>query len=193
MDMHLGPRKRAEVLVDSYEKYDAIPLVKKTLVLNEGFDNNIRGWKVGSGTDYTMTVAAGEMYMGTVSTAWQNTILLADLKETDNFEIETRMKASSSNITNGRNSFIWGGSMSSWYFFRVDPYYGAVEIGRGTYASINDTGYLGSGTYNVFTVRKVKQLYYYFINGNYTGKELANSFYGAAMSVDYLKVSRLTL
>jgi hypothetical protein len=197
------PRERAEVAADNYEKYDAIPPARKTLLLNEGFDNNTRGWKVGSGTDYTMTIAAGEMSIGTASTARQNTISLTDLKETDNFELETRMQASSTNSTNGRNAFIWGASTSSWYFFRVDPYSEVVEIGRGTHASIDDTGYLRSGTYYVFTVRKVKQLYYYFINGNYAGKELANSFYGPAigfeagrntsMSVDYLKVSRLNL
>jgi hypothetical protein len=197
------PRERAEVAADNYEKYDAIPPARKTLLLNEGFDNNTRGWKVGSGTDYTMTIAAGAMSIGTASTARQNTISLTDLKETDNFELETRMQASSTNSTNGRNAFIWGASTSSWYFFRVDPYSGVVEIGRGTHASINDTGYLRSGTYYLFTVRKVKQLYYYFINGNYVDKELANAFYGPAigfeagrntsMSVDYLKVSRLNL
>jgi extradiol dioxygenase family protein len=57
--------------------------------------------------------------------------------------------------------------------------------------------------YDVLTVRKVKHLYYYFINGKYISKELINSFYGPAigfeagrnttMWVDYLKVSRLTL
>lgn len=200
------PRERAEVVVDNYEKYEAIPLSRKTILLNEGFDNNTRGWKVGTGTDYNMTIAAGIMSIGTVSTARQNTISLTELKETDNFEIETRMEASGTNRTNtlnGRNSFIWGGSTGSWYFIRVDPYNGAIEIGRGTHASLDNAGYLGSATYNVFTVRKVKHLYYYFINGRYIGKELANAFYGQAigfeagpntsMSVDYLKVSRLAL
>jgi hypothetical protein len=39
-------------------------------------DNNTRGWKVASGTDYSMTVAAGEMYIGTLTTARQNMIAL---------------------------------------------------------------------------------------------------------------------
>jgi hypothetical protein len=189
--------------VDNYENYNAIPLTKKALLLNEGFDNNTRGWKVASGTDYTMTVAAGEMYIGTLSTARQNTISLTDLKETDDFEIEARMKMSSINSTNGGNSLVWGVSTSSWYFFRVNPYNGTLEIGRGTHTSIDDTGSMTTGVYKLFTVRKVKNLYYYFIDGGYIDKELVNSFYGPAIGfeagrnttlwVDYLKVSRLTL
>ena len=196
------PRERTEA-VDNYEKYAAIPLTKKVLLLNEGFDNNTRGWKVASGTDYTMTIAAGEMYIGTVSSARQNTISLTDLKETDDFEIEARMKMSSINSTNGGNALVWGGSTSSWYFFRVNPYTGALAIGRETRTSIDDTGFMTTGVYKLFTVRKVKNLYYYFIDGEYIDKELINSFYGPAigfeagrnttMWVDYLKVSRLTL
>jgi hypothetical protein len=196
------PRERTEA-VDNYEKYAAIPLTRKALLLNEGFDNNTRGWKVASGTDYTVTVAAGELYMGTVSSARQNTISLAELKETDDFEIETRMKMSSTNSTNGGNSLVWGGSTSSWYFIRVNPYNGALEIGRGTRTSIGNTGLMTTGVYKLFTVRKVKNLYYYFVDGEYIDKELVNSFYGPAvgfeagrnttMWVDYLKVSRLTL
>jgi hypothetical protein len=197
------PRERDEVVVDNYEKYEAISLTKKVPILNEGFDNNTRGWKVGGGTDYTMTIAAGEMYIGTLSTARQNTISLADLKEADNFEIETRVKMSSITSSNGGNSLLWGGSTSSWYFFRGNPYTGAIEIGREARPSINDSGFMSTEIYNVLTVRKVKHLYYYFINGKYIGKEMVNSFYGPAigfeagrntsMWVDYLKVSRLTL
>ncbi len=196
------PRERTEA-VDNYENYNAIPLTKKTLILNEGFDNNTRGWKVASGTDYTMTVAAGELYIGTLSSARQSTISLTDLKETDDFEIEARTKMSSINSANGGNALVWGGNASSWYFFRVNPYTGGLEIGRGTHASIANTGLVTTGVYKLFTVRKVKNLYYYFIDGGYIDKELVNSFYGPAigfeagrnttMWVDYLKVSRLTL
>jgi hypothetical protein len=196
------PLRRTEA-VDNYENYNAIPLTKKTLLLNEGFDNNTRNWKVASGTDYTMTVASGELYIGTLSSARQSTISLTDVKETEDFEIETRMRTSSTNSTNGGGSLVWGGSTSSWYFFRVNPYTGALEIGRGTRPSIANTGSITTGMYKVFTVRKVKNLYYYFIDGGYIDKELVNAFYGPAIGfeagrnttlwVDYLKVSRLTL
>jgi hypothetical protein len=197
------PRQRTEVVADNYEKYDAIPLARKTLVLTESFDNNTRGWKVGSGSDYTMIVAAGELHLATGSTARQNTISLAELKEGDNFEIEARVKLSNTNNANGGNALIWGASTGSWYFFRVNLYTDYAEIGRGTSTLIRESVYSNMQAYDVLTVRKVKNLYYYFFNGQYVSKELVNSFYGpaigfeagrnTAMWVDHLKVSRLTL
>ncbi len=198
-----SPRERDEVVVDNYEKYGAIPLAKRTLILNEGFDNNTRGWKVTGGTDYTMTIAAGELYIGTGSTARQNTISLPDLKEVDNFEIEARVRMANTSNTNGGSALIWGGSTSSWYFFRLNLYTDYAEMGRGTHVSMSESVYSNMESYDILTVRKVKHIYYYFINGQYINKELVNSFYGPTIGfeadrngsiwVDYLKVSRLTL
>ncbi len=197
------PRERTEVLVDNYEKYDAIPLSRKTILLNEGFDNNTRGWKVGSGTDYTMAIAAGVLSISTVSTARQSTIPVTDLKETDNFEIEARLSNFQAVSSNGGTALIWGSSPGSAYFFRGNPYSGTIEIGRETRTTITESGFMNGEMYKVLTVRKVKHLYYYFINGTYISKEMVNSFYGPSIGfeggrntntrIDYLKVSRLTL
>ncbi len=201
-----NPPPRERIVVDKYDEYGFIPANRKTLILDEQFTTNTRGWRqVTSSPDYTITSSGGEMYMLTRSTRQQNTISFPELQSTGNFEIEALVKLSNSSNYEG-SSLIWGGNINArqWSFFEANDYSQALRSGRMGGIESNYRSYAYSrGAYNKFTVRKVASTCYYFINETYLGKEPFSPFYGAAigfeagfqttMRVDYLKVSRLNI
>ncbi len=200
-----NPPPRERVVVDNYEKYDFIPLNKKTVLLNEEFNTNARGWRyVTSSPDYETTVFDGQFNLFTRYTPQQNTISFPELQSTDNFEIETSIRIEYA-LSDGACSLLWGGSTTTagqWTYLQVDED-DRVAAGRwqGSFASYR-VNYRAEN-FNTFTVRKVKNTYYYFINGTYLGKvpfvpldgpRIGFGAFGFTdMSVDYLRVKRLTL
>ncbi|MBD0255653.1 MAG: hypothetical protein ICV83_08025 [Cytophagales bacterium] len=201
-----NPAPRERVVVDNYNKYDFIPLNKKTILLNEEFNTNARGWRhVTSSPDYETTVLGGQLNLFTRYTPQQNTISFPELKSTDDFEIEASIKIDYT-LSDDGCLLLWGGSTTAarrWTYLQVDDEDDRLVAGnwQATFASYR-FGYR-TDEFNTYTVRKVKSTYYYFMNGTYLGKVPFVPLDGPVigfeasdftdMSVDYLRVKRLML
>ena len=199
------PRERAEVAADNYEKYDAIAPAKKILILNEEFNANTRGWRVvTTSPEYNLTIEGGELDMFTRYNTQLNTISLPELKGTDDFEIEASILIDYT-WDRGSATLLWGGSTATakqWSYVRLDDNTETFTVGRvNEFYETYSSGYNSEG-YNTIIIRKVKNTYYYFINGRYQGKKPFTVLdgpkigfeagYNTQMYVDYLRVRRLT-
>ncbi len=218
-----SPRERpVVVVVDNYEKYGYVTSADRTLLLNEGFDNNNRKWKT-SGTYYYrpyylaangyLTMANEPGYLGNSSSLapYVNTIDFPELTGTGNFEIEASMQTDT-RYSGYNDLLIWGASATTpqkrlcWansYFLS----YVAIRNDNGlvvnekTYSVGKDKIY--QGEFNKITIRQVKNTCYYFLNEVLVAKQPASSFYGTQigfqvgsnswMEVDYLRVNRLVI
>lgn len=197
---------------DYYRTYDGIADSLRSDLLIDDFTDNNNNWYVTSGQqgDNYCFIQGGNLVFGSnITNSYLNSLSL-QINTSLDFEIEASMKISRSSETN-YNGVIWGGDFSAGVDFYTmmfnasqNSWLGYTE--GGNYVPWQDftTGNVnGIFNENLFTVRKVDDTYYFFINKVFIKSETFLPFFGNQIGfkvgahneiqVDYLKVYYLDL
>jgi hypothetical protein len=210
----VNPAPREKKIVQTYNLYGYVAEGNKEMLMNEPFNNNNRLWSstftttqshifVGNGLLNMMASSSGPLISTTeLSTFTGNT----------NFEIECLMQIERDR-SGGGNRIIWGYDLNSkkYNYLEINNYSDLISVGRfdGNVTTKNtvemydwDGDYYYQG-YNKFTIRKVNNMYYYFINDTFIYQEPFSSFAGTRMglqvgtsnelNVEWLTVKKLNL
>lgn len=176
----------------------------KEYVFEENFNNNSRTWKVGNESEREFTIAGGYYTLENYAEKAKLTYRPADFDETNDFEIETSMKyIYGEDLTS--HALLWanGNSMDYGFYFTAAGSY-KIAYYDGSYKDIVDftqTSALKRGEFNKFTVRKVGNQYYFFINEIFIYQTDFRDFFGkqigfqvsskSKIQIDYVKVAYL--
>lgn len=186
-------------------EYDAIPNGVKTIVFEDGFDNNKHNWDLKSNLTATQSITDGTFQFGALSpqhgeVAVRNIYLL----QQKNYEIETKVRLEKGDSEDG-NGLVWGSAINYEKFtfgIRRDGY----SINQNATSVCERIPWMPSelvniGEYNLLTVRKVNGMCYFFLNRHLVHSMPFNyflvnniGFMVAANSLviaDYLKVAYL--
>lgn len=207
-----NPEPRERKIEEAYLKYASFPAAKKEVLLREDFINNTRNWRVIPSFQYSILIQNGLLVMRSdYPGSERSTITVNTFTGRDNFELETYIKEDFTNHTKIRNRFIWGfnASTNQYRFIEIDDdngefYIGTSGGGNSTinyYPTPNGPVTYNRGGFNKYTIRKIDNMYYYFLNETCLFTEPFSSFSGYeigfqvgnynAMRIDYLTISKL--
>jgi hypothetical protein len=185
----------------SFPAYASIDPGSKEAVFTENFSNNFNSWSVGSSAEVVSRISGGLLYFE--SKAAGKAFFLSktiNLDASRNFEIEASIR-----FVSGQNSAMlqWGGSGSGdLYFYGFTPDSSAF-VGNWTEGvSASRAGLrIAPAQFTKFTIRRIGQWYYLYLNEEIYDVLSFESFYGnlfafyigpqSAIEVDYLRFSHL--
>ena len=199
---------RVSYLKKNKKQYDSYSYDDRTLLLYESFSDNDRGWETGKTAYFEASIANGGYYLkNPASTSTASSFLVKYIDPYRDFEIETKIKYLSGKQKSGL-MLVWGRSEEN-----IDTYNfeftanGSYWIGKyedKKYVSNmnwTESSNIKKYDYNILTVRKVGNKYYYFINKKYVYSNSFKPFYGhklgfitpsnTEIKIDYLKISYL--
>ncbi len=213
-EMLENPEPREKIVEETYTIYSYIPAGKKEIVLNEDFSTNSRGWPmsftttqshlfVGNGVLNMMSEGGGQI---------TSTVDLSSFTGNTNFEIETLVQIEDSWGDYG-NKIMCGlnATTKQHNFIEINDYDREISIGRfdgrndikSTIDTYYGAGYYRQGDYNKYTIRKVDNVCYYFLNeillyqepfadfnGYRIGFQVANF---TELNINWLTVKKLNL
>lgn len=197
-----------------YSVFNSITSSQRSSVFLDDFTSNSNSWTITSSSSLEMNVASGYYYLkhnvtGYLYSTYGN---FSNFDPTGNFEISVKLKqATTYNSGSSFIGFIWGNSSKLRHF---ELYQDIGKYYTGTLSDDNWTNWSGlvsssavttsSSSFNILTVRRVNNVYYFFINStfvySYSGDTLSSSdnaigftFAECAAYVDYLYVYKLNL
>lgn len=205
-----APREKPKVITSS--DYSFVPDAKKEILINESFSNNGRNWPtLFSNTLSYLAISYGELNMlSDFSGETLATIDVSTFTGNTNFEIEVLLEAKSNMYDNG-NKIIWGydASTKQHNFLKINNY--NMQLSTGRFDGSKDvekiinywSGPFYKNGYNKYTIRKINNQYYYFVNETLLHQEPFTDFKGYRIGfqtgryneiyVDYLTVKKLNL
>lgn len=213
-DLLVNPAPREKKIEETYNSYGFVSASKKEMLINEEFSNNTRMWPM------TFTTVQSHMFVGggllNMMTSYGGPIIssieLSSFTGSTNFEIEFLMQIEVSGYSGG-NRLLWGYDAASKQYnfmeindndrqFSMGRFDGRADIKK-TFYTTNWTGYYQKRSYNKFTIRKVNNTYYYFINDTFIYQEPFSAFKGNRigfqtgisneLNIDWLTVKKLNL
>ena len=174
---------------------------QKQAIFTDEFSSNIKRWNLGSSDQSRAEIIDGSFQFESKS---ENTAFFTSKSifiDTDkDFEIEASVK-----IVKGTSSSMiqWGGSGSSDFFFYGFNQDSAIFAGNWTVGLVGSqkTNAFRKGAFNKITIRKIGNLYHFYINETYYDVLQYETFYGnqfafyigprTEMHVDWLRISEL--
>ncbi|MBN1252065.1 MAG: caspase family protein [Bacteroidales bacterium] len=177
---------------------------EKTIIVEDNFSNNVYGWWIGRTANGSCEMGRGEYilrYNGEKS--WSSNINV-DLKQDEDFVIETKISRISGTNSNGYG-LTWGKGKDGYYNFIITPngkfYVRKVETGKKGSYLINwkKTQYISTSSItNKLRIQKQNNELEFFINDKYVAKIPFEQFFGnqigfmmyqtQQIAVDYLVV-----
>jgi len=203
-----------------HTEYNGIPPDYYTDHFIDYFDDNKNGWVILNDDNLTTEIVNGAYKINNENDdgAYIFSIdALLGINNDDNYEIEVQLGVSDKNTnTDYICSFVWDFDSENMKYNEIVFHY------KYSYGYINNFGifnYDGStynswfwqeyfiyymkdvGTYNILTIRKYKDNYYFFLNGSYLCEHISNDFYGSecgfvvyentCLYIDYLKIYKI--
>jgi len=145
--------------------YDAISATQRTAVFTDEFDNNANGWGLTNSDGNSITISNGEMQIRSNTTGGLAALKSFTIASGTNYEIEARYKINAD--LNQTNAIIVDRD-------NVFSVFGINRNGLGSIGELTDPEDIVScepcgvfhSDYNIYTVRKIDDRLYYFINQN---------------------------
>lgn len=189
------------------EKYDGISDNVKRHLFYDIFEDNKNLWDIGQSKDnWKEEIKEGYLYFESLDYIPNQDYLPIPIDENSNFEIEASIAFMDGDPLQGCG-LQWGKAAEETkqydFFFSGNGMYSIDKFtGDFTdYVPFTKSDILKSGEYNTFTVRKVDDKYYFFINGKLVHSMPFEPFMGknigfqvgkkSTIHVDYLRVSEL--
>ncbi len=180
--------------------YEDIPESQKQLWFTDRFVDNRSGWTVGKEHGHTLEIKNGNYFLASGASAF---LVSQDvpLDESRNFEIEVRMK-----LTSGERSALiqWGGSGKDNYFFYGFTHDQTMLLGKkdrnwpSSLADSKKVSSLSPNDWNVLSIRKQGDKYYFFVNYGFVDIASYSPFEGKSIgfyvgSASILQISQISI
>ena len=180
---------------------------KKTEIFYDSFNSNKNNWSKVNNVPNNSRIEGGYFILNSRGSKGVKTVKRIEIDTDQDFEIETRFKITSiSSRQRFLHSFTFGGSSNQRFFFGIN--------GEGSYRisyydnyqhylikNWTESKFIRKGDFNKLTVRKVKDLFFFFINEKPVYISKFKSFFGnmigysvgrqTEIQIDYLKVYHL--
>ncbi len=190
------------------QEYYGISNIYKYSVLSDEFVDNSNFWNLQNTDDKKYTIANGTLRLINYSNDYSAIITLnLPTKLNQNFEIEAAIKHIKG-LNTRANGLLWGIQLDPYsdfgFLFSDNSTFKISQYVAEKYLKIIDwtkTSNYKSGKYNIFTIRKIANKYYFFINkklvattknivlkGNSLGFEIGKN---SEIAVDYLSVKNI--
>ena len=177
------------------------------MIFVENFDNNVNNWTVGDHKQISARIDSGFYYLTSLGHAYgEGQELKIDTRK--DFQVESRIKILKSNSEhkNYYSMLFWGRTVTHGYFFTfAKDGFSSVEVCDGKKQSDCDIKpgsfqktKLEPEDFNVYIIKKIKNRYYFYINGEEVYTMPFAPFFGnfvgfgagrkATLMVDYLKI-----
>ena len=176
----------------------------KEYVFEENFNNNNQKWIIGNEEEREYYVKEGNYVLENYAEKAQLVFLEVFFDETRDFEIEANIKyVYGDELTS--HALLWakGNNKDYGFYFNAGGSYKIAYYEEGYHDIIKFTQFngLNKNSYNKFTIRKVGNQYYFFINEEFVYETNFRDFFGknigfqvskkSKIHIDYLKVAYL--